>query len=156
MDRYPTPDKEYHFNKKERITNLLYRYFMDTVTTEHASVNLAETNPAWIYAAVCLVILSLLLMMSLYVIRYGTVRIYNWNGARYCYLGRTGVRRCGGGYQVRIGEWMADQSYTTLYQICLSGRFVRRNRYRDMMLCAGHSRCLLHVDECMMQSIYYR
>ena len=135
---------------------MLYRYFIDTVTTEQASANLAETNHTWIYAAVCLIVLSLLLMTALYGIRYGTARIYNWDGARYRYLGRTGVRRSGGGYRVCIGERMADLSYTTLYQICFSRRFVRRNQYRDMMLCAGHSRCLLHVDERMRQSIYYR
>ena len=135
---------------------MLYHYFIDTVTTEHIPTNLAETNPAWIYAAVCLVVLLFFLIITLYGIRYGTARIYNWDGARYCYLGRTGVRRSGGGYQVRIGERMADLSYTTLYRICFSRSFVRRNRYRDMMLCAGQARCLLHVDECMMQSIYYR
>lgn len=135
---------------------MLDRYFINAVTTEYASANLAETNPAWIYAAVCLVVLSVLLMTALYGIRYGTVRIYNWNGDRYCYLGRTGVRRNGGGYQVCIGERMADLSYTTLYQICPSRHFIRRNRYRDVMLCAGNSKCLLHVDECMVQSIYYK
>lgn len=115
-----------------------------------------EANPAWTYAAVCLAALSVLLMVVSYIIRYRTVRIYNWNGKRYCYLGRVGLHRGGGGYQVHIGESMADLSYTTLYQICPSKRFVRRNIYEDMMLCAGNARCVLHVDHCMRQSIYYR
>ena len=108
------------------------------------------------YAAVCLTVLSILLILALYLVRYRTVRIYNWNGDRYCYLGRAGLRRNGGGYQVRIRERMADLSYTTLYQVCPSKDFVRRNRYSDMMLRAGQAKSLLHVDECMRQSIYYK
>ena len=108
------------------------------------------------YVIINLTILSLLLIAALYGIRFRTVRIYNWNGSRFCYLGRAGIRRNGGGYQVRLKERMADLSYTTLYQICPSRHFVRRNRYSDMMLCAGNARCLLHVDECMRQSIYYK
>ena len=108
------------------------------------------------YATVCLTVLSLFLILALHIVRYRTVRIYNWNGVRYCYLGRAGLRHNGGGYQVRIGERMADFSYTTLYQVCPSKDFVRRNRYSDMMLCAGQTKNLLHVDECMRQSIYYK
>lgn len=105
---------------------------------------------------ICLIILAACCMAALGGMRLRTVRIYNWNGRRYCYLGRAGVRRSGDGYQVRIGERMADLSYTTLYQICPSKYFVRKNRYADMVLCAGREKCLLHVDECMRQSIYYR
>lgn len=118
--------------------------------------NFIEANPTWTYATVCLILLSVLLLATLYSVRYRTVRIYNWNGKRYCYLGRAGLHRRGGSYQVHIGESMADLSYTTLYQLCPSKRFVRRNKYEDMVLCAGNARCVLHVDECMRQSIYYR
>ena len=101
-------------------------------------------------------IMSVLLLAVLYGVRCRTVRIYNWNGKRYCYLGRVGLHKNGGGYLVRIGERMADLSYTTLYQICPSKGFVRRNRYKDMVLCAGKARCLLHVDRCMREPVYYR
>lgn len=100
--------------------------------------------------------LSVILLAVLYGVRCCTVRIYNWNGKRYCYLGRVGLHKNGGGYLVRIGERMADLSYTTLYQICPSKSFVRRNRYKDMVLCAGKARCLLYVDKCMRESVYYR
>ena len=108
------------------------------------------------HVIICLTALTVGCVFALYAVRFRTVRIYNWNGSRYCYLGRVGVRRSGGGFQVRIGERMADLSYTTLYQLCPSKNFIRRNRYADMMLCAGREKCLLHVDECMQQSIYYR
>ena len=104
----------------------------------------------------CLVVLTVFLIIVLYIVRFRTVRIYNWNGSRYCYLGRAVLHRNGGGYQVYIGERMADLSYTTLYRICPSRRFVCRNRYRDLMLCAGDAGCMLHVEECMRQSIYYK
>lgn len=119
-------------------------------------VNYAEGSSAMIYAAVCLTFLCVLLMAVLYGVMYRTVRIYNWNGKRYCYLGRAFLHRNGGGYQVYIGERMADLSYTTLYQVCPSRRFVRRKKFEDMVLCAGNARGLLHVDECMRQSIYYK
>lgn len=109
-----------------------------------------------IYAVVCLAALLIFLVLTHRCISFRTVRIYNWNGDRYCYLGRAGVRRNGGGYQVQIKERMADLSYTTLYQIRPSRHFVRKNMYADMLLCAGQARGLLHVDESMQQSIYYK
>lgn len=113
-------------------------------------------NPAWGYAVLGLLALAAGLLALLYVVQNRTVRIYNWNGKRYRYLGRAGLRRGGGGYVVRIGERMADLSYTTLYQLCPAKRFVRRNRYKELLLCAGNAQCLLHVDGCMRQSVYYR
>lgn len=101
-------------------------------------------------------IVSVLLLVMLYGMKCCTVRIYNWNGERFCYLGRARLHKNGGGYLVHMRERMADLSYTTLYQICPSKRFVRRNRYKDMVLSAGESRCLLHVDGCMRESVYYR
>ena len=127
------------------------------VLLHEIQVDFTETGFAFLYAAVCLTFLSVLLLMAaLYGVLYRTVRIYNWNGKRYCYLGRAFLHRNGGGYRVHIRERMADLSYTTLYQVCPSRRFVRRNKYEDMMLCAGNARGLLHVDECMRQSIYYK
>lgn len=119
-------------------------------------INSARMHSAWTYAMVFLIVLAAFLTAMLYIVRYRTVRIYNWSGSRYCYLGRAALHRNGGGYQVYIGERMADLSYTTLYRICPSRSFVRKNRYGDMMLCAGDARCMLHVDECMRQSIYYK
>lgn len=115
-----------------------------------------EWNTVLVCAAAALAVLAVSLLTALFEIRNYTARIYNWNGSRYCYLGRARLLRISGGYQMRIGERMADLSYTTLYQICPSKRFVRRNRYMDMALCAGNAQCLLHVDDCMRQSIYYR
>lgn len=116
----------------------------------------AGENPVLVYALTALLLLTALLVAALYGIQTHTVRIYNWNGRRFCYLGRTRLRRKGREYFVRIGERLADLSYTTLYQICPAREFVRRNRYRTLVLCAGEERCMLHVEACMRQSIYYR
>lgn len=105
---------------------------------------------------IIMTLVSVLLLTALYGITCRTARIYNWNGRRYCYLGRAVLRRNGGGYSVHIRERMADLSYTTLYQVCPSKGFVRRNRYKDMVLTAGKAWCLLHVDGCMRESVYYR
>ena len=105
---------------------------------------------------VCLVLLAILLAAGLYGIGNYTVRIYNWNGRRYCYLGRAGLQRNKDGYCVQMRERLADLSYTTLYQICPSKQFVRRHRYQNLMFLAGDEKCMLHVEECMRQSIYYR
>lgn len=115
-----------------------------------------QTDFCFLWVVCGLAALGLGLCGFLYAIRYLSARIYNWNGKRYCYIGRVRLRRSGGGYRVCIGERMADLSYTTRYQICPSKPFIRRNRYKAMMLCAGKARRLVHVDECMRQSVYYR
>ena len=74
--------------------------------------------PVLLCVAGGLLILAVMLLTALYVLQNHTVRIYNWNGKRYCYLGRAGLRRERDGCLVNIGERMADLSYTTLYQIC--------------------------------------
>lgn len=123
---------------------------------DRTAADYARVGSAWIYALLGLGMLAVFLMAALATLEWCTVRIYNWNGQRYCYLGRVALRRNGGVYLVRIKERMADLSNTTLYQICPSKHFVRRNRYKDMMLCAGNASCLLHVDGCLRQSIYYK
>lgn len=117
---------------------------------------LTGENPVLTFVALVLILLAVLLMVGLYGVQNFTVRIYNWNGKRYCYLGRAGLHRRSDGYYVRIGERTADLSYTTLYQICPSKGFVRRNRYGNMTLCAGDEKCMMHIDRCMRQSVYYR
>lgn len=116
----------------------------------------AGENAVMVWVLAGLLLLAALLLAGWYGVQNHTVRVYNWNGKQYSYLGRAGICREDDGYSVHIRERMADLSYTTLYQICPAKRFVRRNRYRNLMLCAGEERCMLHVDGCMRKSIYYR
>lgn len=126
-------------------------YLRETYLTE----TIGE-NPVLIFVAAGLILLAVLLTVGCYGIQNHTARVYNWNGKRYCYLGRVGLCRKSDGYHVRIGERMADLSYTTLYQICPSKGFVRRNRYGNLILCAGDEKRMMHIDGCMRQSVYYR
>lgn len=119
-------------------------------------MDITGENAIVIWALAGLLALAVLLLAGWHAMQSHTVRVYNWNGRQYCYLGRTGLYRENDGYRVHIKERMADLSYTTLYQICPARGFVRRNRYRNLVLCAGEARCMLHVDGCMRQSIYYR
>ncbi len=112
--------------------------------------------PESLQAAAALLILAVLPGIWLCFVRGCTVRVYNWNGSRYCYLGRALIRRNGGGYLVCLRERMADLSCTTLYRLCPSRHFVRKNRYADLEFRAGRTRSLLHVDGRMEQSAYYR
>lgn len=110
----------------------------------------------WCLAAAALAALCMALLVLRRYLRLRTVRIYNWNGRRYCYLGRGRVRRDGGGYRVRLTERLADLSYTTLYRICPSREFVRRHLYADLAVLAGAEQRLLAVEPHMQLSVYYR
>ena len=75
-------------------------------------MNVTEEGVMVIWALAGLSLLALLLLAGWYGIQNHTVRIYNWNGRQYCYLGRAGLYREDGGYSVKMKERMADLSYT--------------------------------------------
>lgn len=91
-------------------------------------------------------IVMALMSVMLYVRIYGMARIYNWNGKRFCYLGRVPLHKEGQDFVIRIGEHMVDLSYTTLYRVCPSRAFCVRNRYRDVFFYADGGRQHLVVD----------
>lgn len=130
---------------------MYFKYLGLTDLTE-----IAGENPVLLYVAAGLVMLAAMLTVVWHGIQKHTARVYNWNGKRYCYLGRVGLFRKSDGYHAHIGERIADLSYTTLYQICPSKGFVRRNRYENLILYAGDEKCMMHIDGCMQQSVYYR
>lgn len=115
-----------------------------------------DDNMMLLSVLVCLILLAVLLTAVVYGIQNHTVRIYNWNGRRFCYLGRELLCWKQDGYYVQMRERLADLSHTTLYQICPSKQFVRKHRYHNLTFRAGDEKCMLHVEECMRQSIYYR
>lgn len=129
---------------------------MDITEMSLTGVHATGENAVMIWVLAGLLLLAALLLAGWCGMQSRTVRVYNWNGKQYCYLGRAGLHREKDGYSVHIRERMADLSYSTLYQICPAKGFVRRNRYRSLMLCAGEERCMLHVDGCMRKSVYYR
>lgn len=98
--------------------------------------------------AVFILFLAVIALVSLmlYARVYGMARIYNWNGRRYCYLGNAALHKAGKDFEIRLGERMVDLSHTTLYRICPSRAFCKKNRYRDMFIYADGSRSHLVVD----------
>lgn len=105
-----------------------------------------------IIISVLLLLLILLVAVAMYTLCYGMVRIYNWNGSRYCYLGYAPIKREGSGFSVRIGERMVDLSRTTVYRIRPAQAFCRKNQYRDLYVYADGSRNYLVVENGAMKT----
>ncbi|MBD5444546.1 MAG: hypothetical protein HDR29_03230 [Lachnospiraceae bacterium] len=98
-----------------------------------------------VMASMFMIVMALTALM-LYIRIYCMARIYNWNGKRFCYLGRAPLRKEGEDFAIRIGERMVDLSYTTLYRVCPCRSFCMRNRYRDVFVYADGGRQHLVVD----------
>ena len=101
-------------------------------------------------------ILAGILLLALHQLLFCRLRIYNWDGKRYRFVGRAGIRRVRGAFEVMMPERTADLSWTTDYRLVPGRSFVRQNRYRDMMVCAGKMTVWVPVEESMQAEIYYR
>lgn len=100
---------------------------------------------------VLLLLLLLFLIMICHIGFYRMARVYNWNGRRYCYLGCVPVHKENGELAVRIREHMVDLSRTTAYQIRVSKSFLKKNRYRKMLVYADGGRNYLVIDSVAMR-----
>lgn len=87
--------------------------------------------------------------------RYHTVRIYNWDGRSYRFLGRECLRKEDDTYVINMRERIGDMSYTTRYRLSASPEFVKRRRYGSLLLRAGVNEAWLPIEERMIQDIYY-
>lgn len=104
-------------------------------------------------SAVLILFLAVIALVSLMLHArvYRMARIYNWNGARYCYLGTAPLHKSGKDFEVRLGGRMVDLSHTTLYRICPSRAFCTKNRYHDIFVYADGDRRHLVIDTDPMQ-----
>ncbi|MCM1174425.1 MAG: hypothetical protein NC341_05165 [Blautia sp.] len=96
------------------------------------------------------ILLLLMLLLSgaaLYAARCRMARVCNWNGRRYCYLGYVPIRREKGNFVIRIGEHMTDLAHTADYRICPGRAFVRKNRYRGLVVYAEGERRYLVIED---------
>ncbi len=107
----------------------------------------------WIVAA--LFLLAFLLAAIRHDLIWHTVRIYNWDGRKYRFLGRERLRKINDGYVINMCEAVGDASYTTIYLLLASDKFVRRHRYENLLLRAGRSEVWLAVEERMRQEVLY-
>lgn len=119
-------------------------------------MGLLTEHVVWMQAVGGLVVLAGILLIILYYMRYHTLKLYNWDGKRYCFLGRILLWKRNDTYVVNIREHIWDISYTTRYLLVPSRQFVRANRNSSLFLQAGQEKAWLAVDVRMRQDIYYR
>ena len=119
-------------------------------------MGLLTEHMVWMQAIGGLVVLAGILLIILYYMRYHTLKLYNWDGKRYCFLGRILLRKRNDTYVVKIREHIWDISYTTRYLLVPSRQFVQTNRNRSLLLQAGQAKEWLSVDAGMRQDIYCR
>ena len=119
-------------------------------------IGLLTEQMVWMQAVGGLVILAVILLVILHFMRYHTLKLYNWDGKRYCFLGRLLLRKRNDIYVVKIREHIWDISYTTRYLLVPSRQFVQANRNSSLLLQAGQAKEWLSVDAGMRQDIYYR
>ena len=119
-------------------------------------IGLLTEQMVWMQVMGGLAILAGILLVTLYFMRYHTLKLYNWDGKRYCFLGRLLLRKRNDIYVVKIREHLWDISYTTRYLLVPSRQFVQANRNSSLLLQAGQAKEWLSVDAGMRQDIYYR
>lgn len=106
-------------------------------------------------AALGLFFLVIILAAVRYDLTYHTVRIYNWDGTRYRFLGRERLCRRNDIYVVTMRERVGDLSYTTRYLLAASEKFVKKYRYGNLLLRAGKNEAWLPVEERMRADVLY-
>lgn len=86
---------------------------------------------------------------------YHMVRIYNWDGKRYRFLGRERLQKRNDTYVVNICERKGDASFTTIYLLLASAKFVRKHRYENLLLQAGMAEVWMPVEGRMRAEVLY-
>lgn len=102
-----------------------------------------------LWAAAALLLLLTVLAALWYDLMYHKVRIYNWDGKRYRFLGRERLRKINDRYVVNMRERMGEMSFTTRYLLLASAEFVKKHRYESLLFCAGRNEVWLPVEERM-------
>ncbi|MCX4341220.1 MAG: hypothetical protein OSJ72_16450 [Lachnospiraceae bacterium] len=116
---------------------------------------LAAADGYLLWAAVVLFLLLALLAAVWRNLAHHTVRIYNWDGKKYRFLGRERLWRVNDTYVVKMRERVGDWSYTTRYLLFASAKFVKRHRYENLLLRAGAVEVWLPVEERMRAEVLY-
>lgn len=108
-----------------------------------------------LWATVALIMLLAVLAAAWRDLAHHTVRIYNWDGKKYRFLGRERLWRVNDTYVVKMRERMGDWSYTTRYLLFASAKFVKRHRYENLLLRAGAVEVWLPIEERMRAEVLY-
>ncbi len=108
-----------------------------------------------LWAVTALLLLLAVLAVVRHDLTYHTVRIYNWDGKRYRFLGRERLRKRNDTYVVNMRERKGDASYTTIYLLLASAKFVRKHRYENLLLHAGKTEVWMPVEGRMRVEVLY-
>ena len=114
-----------------------------------------SVNDSRIWAVAALFLRAFLLAVIRHDLIWHTVRIYNWDGRKYRFLGRERLRKINDTYVINMREAVGDASYTTIYLLLVSMKFVRRHRYENLLLRAGEGEVWLPVEKRMRQEVLY-
>ncbi len=110
----------------------------------------------WTLTIGILMLLAAVLLFTLHYLQNHTVRVYNWDGRRYRYIGRSRLRKEQDSYAVKLRERLADISYTTRYRFCVGRSFTKKYRYRNLLVRAGRNVAWVPVGEKAQCMVYYR
>jgi hypothetical protein len=113
-----------------------------------------------------LLVLAGLLVCGLRELRYRTVRVYNWDGRKYRFLGYLRLQKAkraqldlntgNDTYVINMTERMWDLSYTTRYLLLPSKQLLRRKKNGSLLLQAGRETAWMAMESRMCRDIYYR
>lgn len=116
---------------------------------------MAAADGYLLWAVAVLFLLLVVLAAGWYDLARHTVRIYNWDGKKYRFLGRERLCRTSDTYVVKMRERMGDMSFTTRYLLFASAGFVKRHRYENLLLRAGVAKVWLPIEERMRVEVLY-
>lgn len=116
---------------------------------------MAMADGCLLWAAAALFLLLTVLAVLRYDLMQHKVRIYNWDGKRYRFLGRERLRKINDRYVINVRERMGDMSFTTRYLVFASAAFVKKHRYESLLFRAGRNEAWLPVEERMRAEILY-
>lgn len=112
-------------------------------------------NDGLLFAVTTLLFLLLVLMVWRWDMARHTVRLYNWDGRKYRFLGRVRLRRANDMYVINMRERMGETSRTTLYLLAASAALVKKHRYENLLLRAGRSEVWMPVEERMRAEVLF-
>lgn len=113
----------------------------------------AVAGPLLILAALFLLLGVLLGLRHL--LLYHTVRVYNWDGETYRFLGRERLWRVNDTYVINLREALGEASYSTRYLLLASAEFVKTRRYGSLLFRAGCNEAWLPIEERMRKDLLY-
>lgn len=108
-----------------------------------------------LWAAAALFLLLTVLAAMRHDLMQHKVRIYNWDGKRYRFLGRARLQKINDRYVVTMQERMGEMSFTTRYLLLASAGFVKKHRYESLLFRAGRNEVWLPVEERMRAEALY-